>query len=76
MARGLGWSFLGVAIGLSEGIAARSLGKLSYGILGGAVGGFLGGSFFGLVLINTAGDSGWPGRSIARHDAPEAGVQI
>src|SRR2546425_10203304 len=27
LARGLGWSLLGVAIGMSEGIAARSLGK-------------------------------------------------
>src|SRR5262249_22103547 len=31
LARGVGWSLLGVAVGLSEGIAARSLGKLSYG---------------------------------------------
>ena len=30
-ARGLGWMFLGVAVGVSEGVAARSLGKLSYG---------------------------------------------
>ena len=30
-ARGLGWLFLGLAVGMSEGIAARSLGKFSYG---------------------------------------------
>ena len=30
-ARGLGWMFLGIAVGLSEGIAARSLGKLREG---------------------------------------------
>ncbi len=42
-ARGLGWTLLGVAIGFSEGVAARSLGKLSYGTLGGALGGFIGG---------------------------------
>ena len=48
LARGLGWSLLGVAIGMTEGIAARSLGKFSYGALGGALGGFLGGVLFEL----------------------------
>jgi len=47
-ARGLGWSLLGVAIGMSEGIAARSLGKFSYGILGGLLGGMVGGALFEL----------------------------
>lgn len=46
LARGIGWSLLGVAIGMSEGIAARSLGKFSYGTLGGAIGGFVGGCLF------------------------------
>jgi hypothetical protein len=56
-ARGLGWMFLGVAVGFSEGIAARSLGKFSYGTLGGAIGGFVGGMLFGLALeeVNAAG---------------------
>ncbi len=40
VARGLGWSLLGVAIGMSEGIAARSLGKFSYGMIGGALAAF------------------------------------
>jgi hypothetical protein len=48
LARGVGWMFLGVAIGMSEGVAARSLGKFSYGTLGGAIGGFVGGGLFGL----------------------------
>jgi hypothetical protein len=48
VSRGLAWTVLGVAIGMSEGLAARSLGKLSYGTLGGALGGFLGGCLFGL----------------------------
>jgi hypothetical protein len=48
LARGLGWIFLGLAIGMSEGIAARSLGKFSYGTLGGALGGLVGGCLFGL----------------------------
>ena len=29
--------FLGLAVGVSEGIAARSLGKLTYGTMGGAI---------------------------------------
>jgi hypothetical protein len=49
LARGLGWMVLGLAVGLSEGIAARSLGKLSYGSLGGALGGVLGGALFALI---------------------------
>ncbi len=48
-ARGLGWMFLGVAVGASEGLAARSLGRFSYSTIGGALGGFLGGAFFGWV---------------------------
>jgi hypothetical protein len=53
LTRGLGFLFLGLAVGLSEGVAARSLGKVSYGSLGGALGGFLGGSLFGLVYLVT-----------------------
>jgi hypothetical protein len=49
LARGLGWMFLGLAVGLGEGLAARSLGKLSYGTLGGAIGGLVGGMLFGLL---------------------------
>jgi hypothetical protein len=48
LARGLGWSLLGIAIGASEGIAARSLGKFSYGTAGGLLGGFIGGVLFEL----------------------------
>jgi hypothetical protein len=48
LARSLGWMFLGITIGISEGIAARSLGRLSYSTLGGAIGGFGGGGVFGL----------------------------
>jgi hypothetical protein len=52
-ARGLGWMFLGLAIGVSEAVAARSLGKLSYSVLGGAVGGFVGGVLFALAYLIT-----------------------
>jgi hypothetical protein len=58
LARGLGWMFLGLAIGLGEGIAARSLGKLSYGTLGGAVGGLVGGALFGLLKELEKGSPG------------------
>lgn len=50
LARGIGWTFLGVAVGMSEGIAARSLGKFSYGTVGGAIGGFVGGLLYGFFL--------------------------
>ncbi len=50
VARGIGWIFLGVAVGMSEGIAARSMGKFSYGMIGGAVGGFIGGALYGWFL--------------------------
>jgi hypothetical protein len=49
-ARGLGWTFLGAAVGIAEGIAARSLGKFSYGAIGGALGGFVGGAIYGLAI--------------------------
>jgi hypothetical protein len=45
-ARGLGWSLLGIAIGAAEGIAARSIGKFSYGTIGGLLGGFIGGVLY------------------------------
>ncbi|MSU79559.1 MAG: FHA domain-containing protein [Gemmataceae bacterium] len=51
IARGLGWSLLGVSIGASEGIAARSLGKFTYGMMGGALGGFIGGVLFQLFYF-------------------------
>ena len=50
IARGLGWSLLGIAIGASEGIAARSLGKFSYGAMGGLLGGFIGGTIYQVFL--------------------------
>src|SRR5271165_252661 len=58
VARGVGWTFLGVAIGMSEGIAARSLGKFSYGAIGGALGGFIGGCLFGLFYGITRSSEG------------------
>lgn len=51
LARGIGWTFLGISIGFSEGIAARSLGRLSYSTIGGAIGGFVGGCLFMLFYL-------------------------
>jgi hypothetical protein len=51
--RGLGFLFLGLAVGFSEGVAARSLGKMSYGTLGGALGGFIGGCLFEVIYRST-----------------------
>lgn len=58
LARGLGFLFLGLAVGASEGLAARSLGKFSYGAIGGALGGFVGGCLFGLVYLLTLQSGG------------------
>jgi hypothetical protein len=66
--RGLGWTLLGVAIGFSEGIAARSLGKFSYGTLGGALGGFVGGALLALLYEKAqdqeAGSAVWGGLAL------------
>ncbi len=43
IARGIGFGFLGIFIGMSEGIRAKSLQKILVGILGGFLGGFIGG---------------------------------
>ncbi len=66
LARGLAWSLLGVAIGMSEGIAARSLGKFSYGTLGGALGGFVGGCLFMIFYQVTTefGSTGYLGNAL------------
>ena len=64
LARGLGWSLLGIAIGGSEGIAARSLGKFSYGTIGGLMGGFIGGMLFDFFY--------W----VARHTTDDAGTGV
>jgi hypothetical protein len=53
LARGIGWMFLGLAVGMSEGIAARSLGKFSYGAVGGSLGGFVGGCLFHLIYVTS-----------------------
>jgi hypothetical protein len=57
-ARGLGWMFLGAAVGVAEGLAFRSLGKLSYGTVGGAIGGLVGGGLYGLIKALEKGSEG------------------
>jgi MFS family permease len=44
LARVVGWAVLGIMIGLSEGVRARSLKKSLIGVLGGLVGGIIGGA--------------------------------
>jgi hypothetical protein len=61
LVRGLGWMFLGIAVGASEGVAARSLSKFWYGSIGGALGGLLGGGLFGLAYLLTMGQEGGSG---------------
>jgi hypothetical protein len=51
LARGLGWLFFGLFVGVSEGIASRSLGKFTYGAIGGSLGGFIGGAVFAYLMV-------------------------
>ena len=72
-ARGVGWMVLGWAVGLSEGVAARSLGKMSYGAVGGALGGLAGGSLFAALYqwaITQPAGALAPGDSAALAGAP------
>jgi len=46
ISRAIGWSFLGIFIGMTEGVRAGSLKKIIIGIIGG----FFGGAFGGLAL--------------------------
>jgi MFS family permease len=50
LARAFGWMLFGLAIGLSEGIAAWSMRKLYYGTIGGCLGGLIGGAVFGWLM--------------------------
>jgi hypothetical protein len=50
-ARGFGWLLFGLAVGVSEGLASRSLGKITYGAIGGSLGGFIGGAVFAYLMI-------------------------
>ena len=52
LTRGLGWAVFGFAVGISEGIAARSMGKFSYGAIGGTLGGFIGGMIVAYLMSN------------------------
>lgn len=43
LSRAIGWAFLGIFIGMVEGVRALSMKKIKIGILGGLIGGFIGG---------------------------------
>ncbi|OQY99221.1 MAG: hypothetical protein B6D41_01700 [Chloroflexi bacterium UTCFX4] len=58
--RAIGWGLLGAIVGTSEGIATRAPRKISYGVVGGALGGIVGGALFeGLTqfALNNTADS-------------------
>ena len=60
LARGLGWMLFGLFVGVSEGIASRSLGKITYGAIGGSLGGFIGGAVFAyLMILMTPGEESY-----------------
>jgi CDP-diglyceride synthetase len=63
LARAAGWAIVGLAIGVSEGVRARSPKKAALGATGGIVGGFLGGLLF--VWIGAAAPLFLAGRLIA-----------
>jgi hypothetical protein len=50
IARVLGWALFGLAVGISEGVAAGSHRKITYGAIGGSLGGALGGLVFGTLM--------------------------
>ena len=43
ISRAIGWAFLGLFIGMVDGIRSRSFNKIKVGIIGGIIGGFFGG---------------------------------
>jgi hypothetical protein len=53
LSRAIGWAFLGLFIGMVDGIRSKSFNKIKVGILGGILGGFLGGlvlEYFRLIV--------------------------
>jgi len=63
ISRAIGWAFMGIIVGMTEGIRARALKKIIMGIIGGLIGGIIGGLsieylrifFPNLVLARLAG---------------------
>lgn len=55
LSRAVGWAFLGIFVGMVDGIRSRSFDKIKVGIIGGIMGGFLGGlalEYFRLIIPN------------------------
>jgi hypothetical protein len=46
LGRAISWAVLGLGIGVSQGLAYRSIPRLKFGLLGGGIGGLVGGFFF------------------------------
>ncbi len=60
LARSLGWLVVGAAIGVAEGLRAKSFKKILLGAIGGGSGGFLGGFLFTWLSL------AWPAFAVGR----------
>jgi hypothetical protein len=58
LAYGIGWLFIGVAVGSVEGIYTLSLRSLRNGLIGGALGGFVGGMLYRPIALGVGDMSG------------------
>ena len=47
--RAIGWAFIGLFVGMVQGLPSRSSQSMKHGAIGGLIGGFLGGSLFEIV---------------------------
>ena len=56
LARGIAWTVFGAAGGLVYGIIGQSFKKGQYGVLGGMIGAFIGGTIFDPIVMLTGGD--------------------
>jgi pSer/pThr/pTyr-binding forkhead associated (FHA) protein len=63
--RALGWMFMGLAIGVAEGLYERSVIKIRNGLIGGGIGGLIGGFLFDPILHLAQSGSAMSSRAIA-----------
>jgi pSer/pThr/pTyr-binding forkhead associated (FHA) protein len=63
--RALGWMFMGLAIGVAEGLYERSAIKIRNGLIGGGLGGLIGGFLFDPILHLAQSGSAMSSRAIA-----------
>ena len=63
--RAIGWAFVGMGIGVADGIYERSGSKIRNGLIGGALGGLLGGFLFDPIQRLISSGSGMSSRAAA-----------